>query len=480
MKYNKFVLFIAAILLGNLITLGIYDFVHPSESRYATIAMRMALTDNFLMPFFSPEIPFFGKPPLSFWASAISFKIFGFNTFSGRLPHFLMLVAVVFMLFRFVKKFYDEKTAFAAAIILTSSVLFYTLHSVMTEASLLLGMTIISLSFFEQLQSKQKNFTGYLFFIGCAIALLAKGPVGIAIPAISIFTYLLFSKRFKEFFTKFPIILGGILFLVLSLPWFIMAQIKYPEFLEYFIIGENLSRFSNPNWKGDLYGTPHNVRFGMIWVFFIISTIPTIFLVFFKPHKIYKTIKDTIAKDQILLFFTISTLLPLLFLTFMRSMILTYAIYSLLSFAIVMARIIMLNKWEKFIISITYFTIAIYLAVIAILLTNNDKIIEKLDYQTYLIKHIDQHQLTPGKPIYYLGITHNNFAGYWFSKDNVEFIDQNNFGNFLKKAKEQNENLFFIGHVVAYEGLQDKYRQQLKTIICSPKNKACLYETILQ
>jgi 4-amino-4-deoxy-L-arabinose transferase-like glycosyltransferase len=119
---------------------------------------------------------------------------------------------------------------------ISATLICYTLPSVMTESFLLLGMTMISCSFWLQINSdKIKNFYGYCFFIGSAIAMLTKGFVGIAFPGLAIFIYLLISKRWREFFQKFPIIVGATIFIGLSLPWFILAEKGYPGFLEYFI-----------------------------------------------------------------------------------------------------------------------------------------------------------------------------------------------------------------------------------------------------
>ena len=114
----------------------------------------------------------------------------------------------------------------------------------MTEAFLLLGITIISCSFWLQINSdKPKNIYGYCFFLGSVIAILSKGFVGIAFCAFSIVIYLFITKKWREFFIKFPLFVGSIIFVSLSLPWFILAEKGYPGFLEYFILGENFQRF---------------------------------------------------------------------------------------------------------------------------------------------------------------------------------------------------------------------------------------------
>ncbi len=478
MNFNKYLTLVIIIFLAKLCCLGIYDFHHPSEMRYATIAMRIVLADNYLMPYFSPNIPFFGKPPLAFLASAVFFKLFGFNEFAGRMPHFLALIAVAALIFHSLKKIYDKQTAIASVLILVSCGLFYALHSVMTEAFLLLGMTIISLCFFLQLNDKKaKNIYGYLFFLGLAIAMMTKGPAGIIMPCFSIFIYLAVSSRFKETFTKFPIITGTLIFLGLSAPWFILAEMKYPGFLEYFIIGENFNRFAKAGWKGDQYGFAHKVAIGTIWYYFLICTLPASLFLFIKAKKIFSSAKELFKKDQAFKFFLISTLAPLAVLTFMQNMILTYSIYSILGFSVIMARMIIINKWYKTLSFIGYFTITLYLASIIIFISHVDFVEKKLNHQAYLIRHIPESYIDqPDSKIYVFGINKNIFSSYWFFKDRVNVVDRQ---QLMKAIESKGSQLFLLGNITEYNSLPEKYQKKLPAVICVVESNACLYSKTL-
>jgi 4-amino-4-deoxy-L-arabinose transferase-like glycosyltransferase len=486
MNFNKYLILVILIFVTKLICLGNYDFYHPSEIRYASIAMRIALTNNYLMPYFTPDLPFFGKPPLAFLASAAFFKLFGFSEFVGRLPHFLALIATCGFLFHCLKKIYDKETAIITILVLSSCSLFYALHSVMTEAFLLLGMTMIIMGFYMQIQSnKSKNIYGYLLFIGAAIAMLSKGPVGILMPGLAIFIYLIITKRFKEALTKLPIIYGILIFLALSLPWFILAELKYPGFLEYFIVGENLKRFTTSGWQGDRYGFAHKVAIGSIWYFFVISTLPAILIVIFKAKQIYITIKNLILnnrnlninKDEAFKFFLIITFVPLIILTFMRNMIIPYAIYSLVGFAVIIARISVLNKYYRFLSFIGYFTIIIYLILIVLFSANIKAVEQKLNYQSYLIKHIDKSYMAQlDSKLYYLEIEKKLFSGYWYFKDRVETLTQK---KLLDKMDSKTSPFFVISNVSQYKKLPKKYQLKLIEIACADsKSNSCLYKAL--
>jgi 4-amino-4-deoxy-L-arabinose transferase-like glycosyltransferase len=432
--------------------------------------MRMALSENYLMPFFDPETPFFGKPPLSFWASAISLKFFGFNEFAARLPHYLALLLSCLILYQSIKKIFDEKTALFSVVILSSSMLFYALHFVMTEAFLLLGMTMISCSFL--LVMRQEKFYDLLFFLGCVISMLTKGPVGIVMPCLAIPIYLTRSHEWEKFFQKFPLICGSIFFICATLPWFLLAEKNYPGFLNYFFLGENFGRFMKAGWNGDRYGHAHHVAFGMIWLFFITLSIPTIFALLIRPREIKKTFLVEFKSDKNFQFFVWSFLMPMILLTFMRNMIGTYAIYSLIPFSVLMARIFSKIKWEKFLYFLSCTTIVLYCLAIVFFSLKPSALTQALNYQSYLVDQIPDKDYQ----LYYIADGRMIFSLYWASKDEVKIINSNNFFEAvnLKNSKPS----YLLGDSQIFDKWPVDQREKFKKLTCIKINRSCLYELI--
>ena len=77
---------------------------------------------------------------------------------------------------------------------------------------------------------------------------------------------------------RLPWVTGILVFLILTLPWYIWAEITTPGFIEYFILGEHIQRFLVSGWQGDLYGTAHVKPRGMIWVYWLICASPWSFV----------------------------------------------------------------------------------------------------------------------------------------------------------------------------------------------------------
>ena len=64
--------------------LGIMPQMEPDEARYSLIPSAMNQSGNYVTPHIK-NVVYLEKPPLVYWATAMSFKVFGENDFSARL-----------------------------------------------------------------------------------------------------------------------------------------------------------------------------------------------------------------------------------------------------------------------------------------------------------------------------------------------------------------------------------------------------------
>ena len=91
-------LILFGVLCLRLVTLALYPIMDTTEARYAEIARRMAELGDWVTPWYDHDVPFWGKPPLSFWLTATSFHLFGVSEFTARLPHFLCGLLVAWLM----------------------------------------------------------------------------------------------------------------------------------------------------------------------------------------------------------------------------------------------------------------------------------------------------------------------------------------------------------------------------------------------
>ena len=117
-------------------------------------------------------------------------------------------------------------------------------------------------------------FWRYGLFLGAAVGLLAKGPLVLVLAGGAVLPWLLFSKQGWPTLGAQPWWSGTLLTLLITLPWYVAAEIKTPGFLYYFLVGEHFLRFVEPGWGGDLYGGAHDHPRGAIWLYYLVGAFP--------------------------------------------------------------------------------------------------------------------------------------------------------------------------------------------------------------
>lgn len=267
-------LLLAALVGARLLLMIWLPLADTSEPRYAEIARIMAATGDWITPWFEPGTPFWGKPPLAFWASAASFKLLGVTAFAARLPALLATLATLWLLHALGRHLFNLQVARRAVLILASCVLVYvSAGAVLTDAYLALAVTL-SLTSFVLAPVHPSALWRYGGFVGLAIGLLAKGPLAVVLVFAVLLPWTLWHGTLGRTLRAIPWIPGLMLTAVLALPWYVMAELKTPGFLNYFIVGEHFSRFLDAGWQGDRYGTAHDQPYGRIWLEWLFATLP--------------------------------------------------------------------------------------------------------------------------------------------------------------------------------------------------------------
>src|SRR4029077_1515532 len=85
-------------------------------------------------------------------------------------------------------------------------------------------------------------------FAGAALATLTKGLIGFVIPGAVIFFFLLFTRRWR-LLLRVPWIGGTGLFLLIALPWHVLAAQRNPDFLQFYFVHEHFQRYATTEAK---------------------------------------------------------------------------------------------------------------------------------------------------------------------------------------------------------------------------------------
>jgi len=193
-------LFLLAALLF-FFALGNHQLQGSTEARVAGIAMEMHLDDDWVTPRLFGE-PFLEKPPLSLWLDAGAMRVFGVSPWAVRLASAVAGLLSVMVLYGMLRRFGRPKAlAWTAGILLATMASYWSnVRGVGEDALLALGVTTALLAFF-QAQRAPNATNSLLFIVGIAIATLSKGVLGLAMPGVVIFAYLLadnlIDKRLK-------------------------------------------------------------------------------------------------------------------------------------------------------------------------------------------------------------------------------------------------------------------------------------------
>ncbi len=257
--------------------LGMYclPLMDPSESRYAEIARKMVATGDWVTLWSSYGIPFWAKPPLSTWAAATGLSVCGINAFAVRLPTFLVALGVIGLVMSLARSRPQTELPLLSALVLLTSTLFYIVSgSVLTDITLTFGTTLSMVAFWHTMRGAAPSCWRYLFFVGLAIGFLSKGPIALIFTGVPVFIWGVSQVTLLELWKKVPWISGGLLVLILTVPWFVLAEMRTPGFLEYFFVDEHFKRFLIKGWSGDLYGNGHPYPKGTIWLFWLGGMFP--------------------------------------------------------------------------------------------------------------------------------------------------------------------------------------------------------------
>ena len=329
---------LAALLLIRLLAMWAIPLTDTTEARYAEIARKMLETGNWVTLWHDYGIPFWAKPPLSTWTSAASMGLFGVNPLAARLPALLLSIAVLWLVADAARQRLGREAALASALILAGSLLFFAAAgTVMTDPSLMFCVALSQLSFWHAMQGRGTRW-GYLFFAGLGLGLLAKGPLAIVLVGMPIFFWVLLRNGWKTMWQRLPWISGSLLMLAIALPWYLLAEYRTPGFLNYFIMGEHVSRFLDPGWKGDKYGYAHATPRGMIWLYWLGAIFPwsLAMLVWLARHG-KNMLKRSADTDGWRLYVLLWSLMTLLFFTISGNIIFPYPLPMLPGCALLFA-----------------------------------------------------------------------------------------------------------------------------------------------
>lgn len=380
-----------------------------TEARYAEIARIMQETGNWVTPQIDYGVPFWAKPPLSTWLSALSMEIFGVNEFAVRLPYLIATLILVI----FVSKFTKSKHSVYLIGFILMTLPEFLLHAgvVSTDTMLAFCVAMIFLSFWKAINHDKLSYWGYLIFAFIGLGLLSKGPIVLVLTLPPILIWVMYFKEYKRFFQQIPLITGSILSLAISIPWYYVAEMETTGFLEYFILGEHFKRFFDSGWDGDKYGFAKSQPIGIIWLFLFAFAFPWIQII---AAKLWEQ-KRVLLKNKWVVFLLLWLVWTPFFFTFSKSLIHTYILPSLVPIALLVN-----YYWDEMKKKKTIITISLIFPTLVIITTLMSAVNNNLEFYSNTDKYLLQQVDGINENIYYLG--NKSYSSQFYSSGKIQGV----------------------------------------------------------
>jgi 4-amino-4-deoxy-L-arabinose transferase-like glycosyltransferase len=288
--------------VGFLWNLGNIGLVDETEPLFAEAARQMTLTGDWITPYFNGETRF-DKPPLIYWLMAVAYRTLGVNEWAVRLPSALCAIGLTCLGFYTLSKeegssatstvrdlrdvrekeevrwkpeeetennnsklktprlplFLSTPWIGAALIALNPQTIAWGRTGV-SDMLLVACMCSALLAFFLgytlEEQREQAEFSTvsasrfpnkwYLtFYVLIALAILAKGPVGIVVPALIVGCFGLYLGNFQQLWREMRPVSGILIILAIALPWYIFVILANGQtYIDSFFGYHNFQRFT--------------------------------------------------------------------------------------------------------------------------------------------------------------------------------------------------------------------------------------------
>ncbi|MEM9164115.1 MAG: glycosyltransferase family 39 protein, partial [Cyanobacteria bacterium P01_F01_bin.4] len=238
--------------------------VDETEPLFAEAARGMYQTGDWITPYFNGETRF-DKPPLVYWLMAMGFHLFGVSEWTVRLPSVLAASGLTGLGFYTLRRFGFPhpqgalhphfRTFWVAAIIGAAAIALNPETIVWARigvSDMLLSGCIGAalLSFFiayAQPDFPQRQGRWYIaFYVFMALAVLDKGPVGVVIPGLAVIVFAVYVGKVRELLREIQLVKGGLLFAVISIPWFVLVIMANGQaYIDSFFGYHNFDRFTD-------------------------------------------------------------------------------------------------------------------------------------------------------------------------------------------------------------------------------------------
>ena len=221
--------------------LGTGSLAAWDEAIYAQVSKEVVQSGDWLTLHWEYQ-PWFEKPPLFIWITAILYRLFGVSEFWARVPSALSGIALIGLTYLIGQYTYGKRVGLLAAVVLLTCYHFLSFSRFGTMDVMLTLFTCLALYAYLRLNDQNERWW-YLVWSSCALALMVKGVGGIIVPA-TIVLALAFDKRFGAAIRSSHFWQSVLLAVLIVAPWHILMYAWHgraftDEYIGYHVIARS-------------------------------------------------------------------------------------------------------------------------------------------------------------------------------------------------------------------------------------------------
>jgi 4-amino-4-deoxy-L-arabinose transferase-like glycosyltransferase len=279
-------LFAAVIYLTSLISPP--RLMDDFDAAQAQMARNMVDSGDWVTPRLN-GVADFEKPAGEYWLIAASYRIFGVHDWAARIPTSLAAMLICWLVAGAARRSIGPDAGLYTGLALSTSLgLWLFTRTLIPDIGVTAAVACAILAFHRALEtpapaSRKWALAGW---IAAAAGVLIKGLIAAVFPFGAIALYLLFGGfwRDRDSLRRLHIPLGALLYIVLTVPWFVLATLRNPPYFDFTLhsgpgqyhgffwflfFNEHILRFFNLRYPHD-YGQVPRLAFWLLhlaWLF---------------------------------------------------------------------------------------------------------------------------------------------------------------------------------------------------------------------
>jgi 4-amino-4-deoxy-L-arabinose transferase-like glycosyltransferase len=239
-------LLVACFILCSLVALDVRTLVPPDEGRYAEMAREMLASGDWITTRLN-GLKYFEKPPLHTWMNAATFAAFGLGEWQARLWTGLCGIGGVLLTGYAGRRVFGARAGLYAALALGSSLFWVAsgqIDSLDMSLSAMMAIALCALLIAQRDQATPEENRNWMLlcWAGMALAVLAKGLIGLVLPGAVLVLYSALARDLA-IWKRLHLVKGSLLFFAIATPWFVLVALKNPEQPQFFFVHEHWERF---------------------------------------------------------------------------------------------------------------------------------------------------------------------------------------------------------------------------------------------